>query len=688
MNTRTLLSTLSLCALALAAFAGVEQTVNDLLPRLAADTVRDRYSAQMELQTLALSAARPGAEAERAELATILAAKAADATVPQPARVWVVRQLEYIGAAESVTALTSLLNGQDVELKECARRALEKNPAPAATEALRTALKQGGEPAWIIGLLQALGERRDSGAIELIKLHLSSKETALAASSALAKIADPQAVAALWGAYDEGIAGAADALVAAGNRLASAGDKVAAKDLFNRLYLAGTTAAGATPQAAKHPVAPVQVRCAALIGLAAADPASARSLIDEALQQQEPALQFAAVAAAEPAHGKTGVTAALVPLLPKLSPSAKVFVLRALDASAEAQIIAAAGDPDETVRLAAFEALSRVGGAASVAILVKAAAETASGTQKVAAAALARISGPGADAAVAKAASDGDAKTRVLAINALAQRNDQSASSALLQYAADADPAVSTAACAALGKIGTDKELEGLVQLVLTRKTPDADSAFQAVASRATDKAAAAQKLIALTKTAELQQLASLYEILALVGGKEALTAVSIAAGSDNEQVKDAATRALANWPDFPATTPLLVIASALHVSRVHNVLAVQAVARLVKSSDQERAANRVKAALAAIKVAKRDEDKKLLLSALASVPDKSAGEAIKPYLSDPQYQQEAGLAGITLAETLRRTDRPAARDLAQAIKNASISEDLTRRADAILRRN
>ena len=688
MNTRTLLSTLSLCALALAAFAGVEQTVNDLLPRLAADTVRDRYSAQMELQTLALSAARPGAEAERAELATILAAKAADATVPQPARVWVVRQLEYIGAAESVTALTSLLNGQDVELKECARRALEKNPAPAATEALRTALKQGGEPAWIIGLLQALGERRDSGAIELIKLHLSSKETALAASSALGKIADPQAVAALWGAYDEGIAGAADALVAAGNRLASAGDKVAAKDLFNRLYLAGTTAAGATPQAAKHPVAPVQVRCAALIGLAAADPASARSLIDEALQQQEPALQFAAVAAAEPAHGKTGVTAALVPLLPKLSPSAKVFVLRALDASAEAQIIAAAGDPDETVRLAAFEALSRVGGAASVAILVKAAAETASGTQKVAAAALARISGPGANAAVAKAASDGDAKTRVVAINALAQRNDQSASSALLQYAADADPAVSTAACAALGKIGTDKELEGLVQLVLTRKTPDADSALQAVASRATDKAAAAQKLIALTKTAELQQLASLYEILALVGGKEALTAVSIAAGSDNEQVKDAATRALANWPDFPATTPLLVIASALHVSRVHNVLAVQAVARLVKSSDQERAANRVKAALAAIKVAKRDEDKKLLLSALASVPDKSAGEAIKPYLSDPQYQQEAGLAGITLAETLRRTDRPAARDLAQAIKNASISEDLTRRADAILRRN
>ena len=293
MKTKALLSTLCLCTFALAAFAGAEQTVNDLLPKLAAANVKDRYSAQMELQNLALSAARPGAEAERAELATILAAKAADAAVAQPARVWVVRQLEYIGAAESVPALTTLLNGQDVELKECARRALEKNAAPAATEVLRAALKQGGEPAWKIGLLQSLGERRDSGAIELIKLQLSSKETTLAASSALAKIADPQAVAALWGAYDEGITGAADALVAAGNRLVSAGDKVAAKDLFNRLYLAGTTGLGATPQAAKQPVAPVQVRSAALIGLAAADPGSARSFIEAALQQQEPALQFA-----------------------------------------------------------------------------------------------------------------------------------------------------------------------------------------------------------------------------------------------------------------------------------------------------------------------------------------------------------------------------------------------------------
>ena len=135
------------------------------MPKLAAAKVEDRYSAQMELQNLALNAGRPGAEAERAELAKILAAKATDAAVPQPARVWVVRQLEYIGAAESVAALTTLLNGQDAEFKECARRALEKNPAPAATESLcGPPSSKGAKQVGQLGLIQSLGERRDTAA--------------------------------------------------------------------------------------------------------------------------------------------------------------------------------------------------------------------------------------------------------------------------------------------------------------------------------------------------------------------------------------------------------------------------------------------------------------------------------------------------------------------------------------------
>ncbi|HEX2972355.1 MAG TPA: hypothetical protein VHP11_08470, partial [Tepidisphaeraceae bacterium] len=62
MKTKPILVLLALCTLASGAVAGIEQTINDLIPKLAAPRVQDRYSAQMELQRLAANAARPGAE--------------------------------------------------------------------------------------------------------------------------------------------------------------------------------------------------------------------------------------------------------------------------------------------------------------------------------------------------------------------------------------------------------------------------------------------------------------------------------------------------------------------------------------------------------------------------------------------------------------------------------------------------
>jgi HEAT repeat protein len=672
MKSKAILATFTLCALALAAFAGVEQTVNDLLPRLAAAKVEDRYSAQMELQQLAANAARPGAEADRAELAKVLAAKATDAAVPQPARVWIVRQIEYIGAAESVPALTTLLEGQDAELKECARRALEKNPAPAATESLRAALKQGGELNWKVGLIQSLGERGDAQSVSLIALSLAQPETCLAAASALSKIATEQAVNELWAAFDKNTVGAADALVATANRLAAKGEPKRAAVIYLKLY--------AVPDNGP-------LRAATLSGLAKAEPAKAKDLILPILSANDPKLQDAAVAAAREVYGKD-VSRVLASLFPTLGAGPKVFVLRVLDASAEQVVITAAADPEEMVRLAALERLGQIGSAASIPVLFQAATAGSGSTQKAAVAALGRIPDPGAGAAIAKLAEQGDAKSRAVAINTLARRNDPAASPALLNYAGDPDAEVSAAACAALAKLGTDNELEGLIRLVLEGKTPGAAAALQAVATRSHDKSGAAQKIIALTQTAPPQQLAPLFEILALLGGKEALAAVSISAGSSNEEVKDAAIRALANWPDFPATQSLLVIASDPNVKLVHSVLAIQGVARLVKSSDKEPAAARLKVALAAMNKATRDEEKKLLLSALASVPDSKAAEAIKPFLGVPKYQQEAGLAALTLADALRKTDKSAAKDLAQAVKTAAISDEITRKADAILRKN
>jgi len=173
--------------------------------------------------------------------------------------------------------------------------------------------------------------------------------------------------------------------------------------------------------------------------------------------------------------------------------------------------------------------------------------------------------------------------------------------------------------------------------------------------------------------------------VLALLGGNEALAAVSSFAGNSTPEAKDAAIRTLANWPDFSAHKALLVIVSDPNTQRTHSVLAIQAIARLVQSSEKEPATNRLEAAQAAMKAAGRDEEKKLLLSAFASVPDAKAAEAIKPFLNNPGLKNEAGLAAMALAESLPKGNRALARSLAQAVKEAGVAAEITQRADALL---
>ncbi len=662
---------LCVCTLASTALADVEQSVNDLIPKLAAAQVGERYAAQMELQGLALNAARPGAQGERAALAKVLAARAADATVPQPARVWLVRQLEYVGAYECVPTLTALLKGTDAELKECARRALEKNAAPAATESLRAALQAGGDPSWRIGLIQSLCERRDTGSVAIIDKALVTPETAFAAARALAKIHNQSAVHELWAAFDQKLPVAPDALMDAANRLQAKGESKPAEAIYARLY---TACDG------------VQWRAAALNGLAKAAPEQAKKLIPEALSAADPKLQEAAISTARQVYG-AGVSAALVNLLPSLNPSAKRRVLGALDASAETPIIALAADADPAVQVAALETLGRIGGSASVPVLLQMAAGTPSGGQKAAASALGKLSGPGTGAAIATCAAQGETKSRAAAIKALADRNDTAALPVLLKCAGDPDAVISAAGCAALARLGTDAQLEPLAKLTLAGTTPGAEAALQAVASRSRNKTQAADKLIALLNAAEPQRGTLLFPTLVVLGGDPALKAISQSVGTSNEEVKDAAVHALANWPDFAGARPLLIVATDPTAKRVHNVLAIQAVARLVKASDKEPADARLGASLAAMKAATRAEDKKLLLSALASVSSAKAAEAMKPFLAEVQLQPEAALAALSLSEALLKTDKPAAQTLAQAVKDANVSAELTRQAEDVLKK-
>lgn len=648
-----------------------EQAVNDLIPRLAAPRIEDRLAPQNELQAMASKASRPGAETERLALARILAAKAADGSVPQPARVWFVRQLEYIGAAESVPALAGLLNGTDPELRECARRALEKNASAEAGQSLRDALAKGGDTSWRIGLVNALGQRADASAVSLVAKGLVDPATASAALAALGRIGTDAAIAELWKAADKKVAGADQALVEAAESLAIKGQKKTTEAIALRL-LKGDLAS--------------PVKGGALVILAQVAPGEAKPLIQQTLVGSDTRLQTAAISAAHIACGKSTSTT-LADWYPKVSPSAKLLVLRDVDSSAEKLALGALADPDESVRLVVLETLGRIGGAASVPVLLKSAADSPAPIQKIAAVALTRISGPGADAALQKLAGRGEPGFRAAAIRAMGDRAQVSAVPMLLKYASDTNNVVSAAACVSLGKLGGETEVEPVAKLAMSGSVPEADAALGSILSRVEDKDAVATKLAALSQKADNSQVPVLFGAMTALGGKAAMQAVIEKLSSGDASVKDAAIRALANWPDFGAVKPLLEIAGKPDTSKVHQVLALRGAARLAGSSEQEPAANRVEAAQAVLHAAQREEEKKEAIAALGGIASPEAVAALTPLLADPALKSEAAQAGINLARGLRRGNRKAAEDLVKAITAADVPAELKQKAGAALSR-
>ncbi|MEI7730455.1 MAG: HEAT repeat domain-containing protein [Verrucomicrobiota bacterium] len=671
---KQLFALLTVGAMATTVFAAADDKINkinELIPQIAADKVEDRYAPQIELQLLCADASKPGAEAERATVAKYLSTKAADASVKQPARVWIVRQLERMGSAECVSTLATLLKDQDAELKETARRALEKNPAPTASEPLRNALKSGGTPEWQIGLMRSLGERRDTESVPLLAAKLNDPAPGVAAVAAmnLGNIGGDAAVQALTAALDKKTTGAADALILAANQLLKEGKGNQAKPLYETVLKSQSSARGA-----------------GLFGLARADAAGTEKRITEALAGNDVKLQQAVLSAAVVVYvGK--LTPALAAMVPTLAPTIKGQVIRVLDASAEKTVITATADADESVRVAALESLGKIGTASAVPALLKASAGDAAEDKKAAEWALARIAGAGALPAIEKQAAEGDAKLRAAAIGALASQFDKAALPAVLKYAADTDATVNKAAFTALKRVGTDNEIEGLAKLAITDKSASAVEALQAVVGRATDKPGALKKLSAIAAGADAKGQGAYLDILTGMGGNEAMNEVVKATDSKDADVRDGAVRALSKWPEFVATKKLADIAADANALPKHQILAVRGIARLVDSCDKEPAQARIDAALNAFKLAKRPDEKKIALAALATVADKKSVTAFKTLLAGAELKENVGLAAAALANNLIKPNKGAAKELATSLVKASISEAVNKKANAVLQK-
>jgi HEAT repeat protein len=663
------------------------KNLDTLVPQAASDDLAARTAAQKSIEMLAMNAARPGAEAERAEVAKALAGRLGPAT-PQLARVWLLRQLQLMGRAEAVPAVAALLDDKDALVRESARRALQYNPSEEAAAALRAALDKAADTPWRVALINACSQRRDAAALPAILKALGDKDesVALAAIDGIGVLGGADAAKALAQARKtlpaKLLPYATDAYLKCADRMAKEGKKEEAVALYQAIYT---------------PSEPRAIQIAALRGLIVAGGPKAVPMVAEILAGKDAQLQGIALSFVQEIPGPEG-TAAIVGLIAKAAPAGQAALVAQLDSrgdpAAKPAVLEAARSKDDAVRTAALAALGALGGAPEVALLAQAAATAPAAEAAAARASLARLHGQDVNQTMiaglsGSSLSQGDAKVRCELLRALADRKADEAAPAVIKAAGDADPAVRLEAVKALDVLGDEKALALVISILVKAQADDerqaAEKTILSICSRAAGKDACLQAITGALAGAQMPARGALIRSLSKIGGQKAIAPVRAALADSDAAVKESAVRALADWPDIGAAADLLAIAKT-DPKTTNQVLALRGYLRLAGLPDRP-AAEKIRMCQEALTVIKRPDEKKLVLGVLADVNSPEALLMVVPMLSEGAVKNEAASAAVKIAKGLGNKLPPETGPAMQEVLKITKDKRVIKDAEDILKK-
>jgi HEAT repeat protein len=215
----------------------------------------------------------------------------------------------------------------------------------------------------------------------------------------------------------------------------------------------------------------------------------------------------------------------------------------------------------------------------------------------------------------------------------------------------DADVSGRIASLRALAPLGGKEQVPGV--LLALANTTDAsertaaEKALGGIGSRGGDEML--PLILDAMKGASPESRIVLLRVLARIGGPKALEAVLEALNDANAPISDEAVRLLSDWPTLDAVPHLLKLAQSGDLSR--QVLGLRGYVRLagIEPSTDEKARMLTKA----MELAKRPDEKKLVLGAWGTLPTEQSLDTLRPHLDDAAVQHEAALAVIAVAAEL-----------------------------------
>ena len=567
-------------------------------------------------------------------------------------------QLAVVGSDAILPDIAELLKKDETAGIACL--ALSATPSAKANTTLRNALSEARGLARV-HILNTLGDRRDPNAVKPLSKLARDVDSAAAQAAiiSLGKIGTVPAAAALAplrkDANSATVRTAVEASLYAADQLASAGQRKPATAIYEELL---------------QPSQAGNVRRAAFEGLMRLDKDGGEQRILETLRGTDRTLKPSAIAAIRSLKSKEA-SAKFAQELPGLPPAEQVLLLDALawrgDTDALAALRSNLSAADTAVRQAAIAGLGRQGDATAVPALVQAlaAAQSAPERQATEQALIGLAGGKATDTALVAELRQASAETKVRLMPVLPRRGLHDAVPVLLDLtgnATTARPAFQT-----LARLATAEDLplllDRLVNLKVSEARTEAETAVAQVISKSGDvPRRSALVCSALAKAKDVDTRVSLIGLLPTCGGVPALDALK-AAGADQEpRVSDAAIRTLADWPDAVAWNPLMRVYRQTSTES-HRVLALRGLVRLAGDANAKPDGSLIERYRQLLDSAKTDDDRKMILGALAGVAHPDALKLALPLLENPALEAEAKSAVKKIAESIKGKHPQAAED-------------------------
>ena len=620
---------------------GIIELCRMLVPSGKGDDAQARYA----LNGLAHYISSPAGTEDERRIVEKVYTDALKASVDAEVKAFLIEQLQLLGHDDSVKPLSHFL--MDDRLCDPAAQALVSIGSSKAEKALLETLKKS-EGKRRIALIKALGELGSRRAVKTITGYTKNQDVDLRQISlwALANIGDPSS----------------EKILAEMLKTASPGEYTKAASFY--LLFVERLAQSGKPEACVRICREFlrdrmdeedQVRCAALSLLVSVLGEEAFPDLYAAVDSDSNALRGVALKLAETLGGAS-TTEEWIGKLRHVPIETEAMIVRMLgrrgDRTALPAILEEINGKDPIVRIAAIQSAGRVGKNGAIPAIIEAMKTADKETLEAVKESLLSYSDEEGISLLARVLPEMPPLSRVTAMEVLAERGARQFREVVYGQTKTSDSNVRLAALRALETLADAEDLPRLIGFLKKTDDPAELRAVEnaVVASAQSLSPPEERSTLLLTEYPSMMEIQrhAVLRALSRIGGKKALRRVVEETGSPEVELRHAAVRALAEWPDMSASNDLLKI-SRTSKDDGDRKLALRGYVRLVDESallPWEK--------LYLLKAALDDRDYideiRLVLRGLAEVHNVASLKVVSEYFHDEMLKHDAASAAMAIA--------------------------------------